>query len=575
MVLFFHRFEKLRHDFVLLNAQEWEFVVKPDIPLSDAVPVCEISFKDAAEEVRRRDEGLMVVYAKYPDGQMCKEYPGQAGFAGCGSRQPPRQGGNYQRNGAIGRHATPLHTFLGHDMAIKAKLTRPEVIGLRLYTGPSYMPINSALRSQRFRKGKLSCSKCRKGNYTIVNGKAACSDRKCKRSCSKCNADFTGWTCRVAEVDDCKKIEYQYCTPPGLRWLEITMQEANSVYTEFQDEKLVGALQGKLDPQSRSQAIAFMEDEIPQRIFEGLTYLSYVSVQLAPGREWIADEGQQESPAGQEVSNAKLARALEEAIDFSQEQLDAFELKPALSWDSYVLVQDSGGTTTCYRPVRRDTRFFKPDESAKISKTFSCLCDVQAARVAAGQKLLFEDRGRDKGLVDAAFDFSQNYYCSCCAPGVDCFTTCVAVINSAVYKLAQCTELAPGRLLYRGLNGMSFPSDLLDIQVDPKGFVEFGFSSATPNREVAEDYSGGVCKCRDEAEAAREAGEEYHGAWVFATETSDAYCSYHRATILEIHTGAQRAQKVEGKRGWEMMRDVSLVLNFIGPFLHHFQGLSA
>lgn len=64
------------------------------------------------------------------------------------------------------------------------------------------------------------------------------------------------------------------------------------------------------------------------------------------------------------------------------------------------------------------------------------------------------------------------------------FTTTIAVINSAIVKLSYVTDLAVSRKLYRGIQGMSVPDVLLRVQ-GKSSFVEFAFSSATPEKEVA------------------------------------------------------------------------------------------
>lgn len=80
--------------------------------------------------------------------------------------------------------------------------------------------------------------------------------------------------------------------------------------------------------------------------------------------------------------------------------------------------------------------------------------------------------------------------CAKCAPGVDCFSTTIAVINSAILKLSKVTPLPTSGLLYRGLNLLSFPhhllaglgivdgdTDVLNVaafQDAYRGFVEFG-----------------------------------------------------------------------------------------------------
>ena len=78
----------------------------------------------------------------------------------------------------------------------------------------------------------------------------------------------------------------------------------------------------------------------------------------------------------------------------------------------------------------------------------------------------------------------------------DCFSTTIAVINSAILKLTKETPLAENRLLYRGISGVSLPDILLMFGKDEcRGFVEFAFSSASPNRHVALQYSGALgCK---------------------------------------------------------------------------------
>jgi hypothetical protein len=64
------------------------------------------------------------------------------------------------------------------------------------------------------------------------------------------------------------------------------------------------------------------------------------------------------------------------------------------------------------------------------------------------------------------------------------FTTTIAVINSAIVKLSYVTDLAVSRKLYRGIQGMSVPDVLLRMQ-GKSSFVDFAFSSATPEKEVA------------------------------------------------------------------------------------------
>ena len=173
--------------------------------------------------------------------------------------------------------------------------------------------------------------------------------------------------------------------------------------------------------------------------------------------------------------------------------------------------------------------------------------------------------------------------CANCAPGCDSFTTTISVMNSAIKKLAKVTPLAAhGGVLYRGVATMAFPEQLLtfgtmdlsEVQPQPisstsprrqlraggapslamltqgahdskitnltsnreafmrgdtsfqdtcRGFVEFGFSSATPDKHVASEYSmSSHCK----------------GRGVCPGFNKDALiCTQHRSTILEIQTG--------------------------------------
>jgi len=66
-------------------------------------------------------------------------------------------------------------------------------------------------------------------------------------------------------------------------------------------------------------------------------------------------------------------------------------------------------------------------------------------------------------------------------------------INSGIRKLAQVTKAELEHLtLYRGTANMKMPTDILALDAS-SGFVECAFSSATPRREVALQYSGTDC----------------------------------------------------------------------------------
>jgi len=84
--------------------------------------------------------------------------------------------------------------------------------------------------------------------------------------------------------------------------------------------------------------------------------------------------------------------------------------------------------------------------------------------------------------------------------GQNTFTATISAINSGIRKLAQVTKIEPeNRILYRGTMGMKMPAHILSLEGD-NGFVECGFSSATPRREIALQYSGDVHSCIFEIE---------------------------------------------------------------------------
>ena len=109
--------------------------------------------------------------------------------------------------------------------------------------------------------------------------------------------------------------------------------------------------------------------------------------------------------------------------------------------------------------------------------------------------------------------------CFKCAPGCDSFANTIAVINSAIAKLTKVTNSAKAKLLYRGIHGMSYPGDLLEIG---SSFVEFGFSSCSPDKHVALEYSRALkCRGRDCEAFAHDKG----------------ICDQHKPTVLEVSTG--------------------------------------
>ena len=335
---------------------------------------------------------------------------------------------------------------------------------------PAYMPINGALRAQRFRKGKLSCRKCFKGNYTIVDGKSPCHDSKCKKSCSRCKADFSGWSCRVREFEDRKTIVYQYCTPPGRVWKTVSREEA-ATKKMIKNHELASALQEKLNISEMQKKVKFSESEFIQTIDRkiDLSYDSCIRV-LFPPNEW-KEVGTGVPTSCTEISNWKLAEAIAKSGGFfTKEELEEIfggNDLDKVPLESYIMVGK-----TCYKAVRQEM-YLMPDLSVATTKTFKSLDEIKEARANTEDPVMKEIWKRRRCHMDpAAFDFEQTYTCGSCAPGVHCFTTCVSVINSAICKLAPFTDLSPNRVLFRGLNGMAFPQDILDIETKPKGFVE-------------------------------------------------------------------------------------------------------
>ena len=77
--------------------------------------------------------------------------------------------------------------------------------------------------------------------------------------------------------------------------------------------------------------------------------------------------------------------------------------------------------------------------------------------------------------------------------GLNCYTYTISAINSGIRKLAQVTKAElEHRTLYRGTANMKMPTDILALD-EKSVFVECAFSSATPRREVALQYSVTDC----------------------------------------------------------------------------------
>jgi hypothetical protein len=76
--------------------------------------------------------------------------------------------------------------------------------------------------------------------------------------------------------------------------------------------------------------------------------------------------------------------------------------------------------------------------------------------------------------------------------GGNLFPTTIAVLASAVIKIARATKLPVGLLLYRGLGGlMDLPESFWKADGNGcRGYMEFGFMSTTSSKATALEYSG-------------------------------------------------------------------------------------
>lgn len=74
------------------------------------------------------------------------------------------------------------------------------------------------------------------------------------------------------------------------------------------------------------------------------------------------------------------------------------------------------------------------------------------------------------------------------------FATTIFVLVSAVQKIARCTPVPPGTMLYRGLGGNNMLPDRFtsgdEQHHNVKGYTEWGFMSTTASRHIAVQYSG-------------------------------------------------------------------------------------
>ena len=136
--------------------------------------------RPVGRHLRKDAQGLLVVQIlKVRDNKVMKEKQGKT---------------SSRDHGTVALNAGTF-TYIPSASIARAQLSRQEMIGLRLYTGPAYAALNGALRARRAMFGKLDCRVCSKGKYAIVAGKSACK-RKCG-TCVVCTADLEGWACQA------------------------------------------------------------------------------------------------------------------------------------------------------------------------------------------------------------------------------------------------------------------------------------------------------------------------------------------------------------------------------------------
>ena len=99
--------------------------------------------------------------------------------------------------------------------------------------------------------------------------------------------------------------------------------------------------------------------------------------------------------------------------------------------------------------------------------------EVIAVRLYTGPAFMRINKGLREGGLEAKKLAIENFPATC------------AAFNSAIKKLRLVTELPKARKLFRGIT-MALPQEVLDAE----SFVEFAYTSATPNYEVAKGYAG-------------------------------------------------------------------------------------
>ena len=101
--------------------------------------------------------------------------------------------------------------------------------------------------------------------------------------------------------------------------------------------------------------------------------------------------------------------------------------------------------------------------------------EVIAVRLYTGPAFLCLNKGLREGGLKAKKKGIQNFPATC------------AALNSAIKKLRVVTQLPKMRKLFFGIRGLALPQKVLESA----SFVNFAYTSATPNIVVAREYAGG------------------------------------------------------------------------------------
>ena len=166
-------------------------------------------------------------FAAAPNLKRIPLYPGQEG----NTKIDPATGEAFP-----GRTPIPIEQLMKHPLCEKAGLTRPETIGLRLYTGPAYTKLNGALRHCIFQKN-LEERRQRALEDKTPHAPEICFSTTCAVINSAIVKLLAHTPLAGTEADPLKWVEISF-PPTGGRQLEIPkLAEALPFKTEFTREE--------------------------------------------------------------------------------------------------------------------------------------------------------------------------------------------------------------------------------------------------------------------------------------------------------------------------------------------------